>query len=83
MLPHVAYNGHSERATSNREAILTALESTHKLKISSTNRKLCQASADSLDAVICLFAADAVASDKLETPANVSDEMEGLIAVRL
>ncbi len=82
-LPHLAYNGHSERAIANRAIILTALEREHQLKIGPPHRRLCQTSADSLDAVICMFAANAVAQGRLVKSSGSFDQTEGLIAVHL
>jgi hypothetical protein len=82
-LPHVAYNGRSERAVTNRNIILKALEREHQLRISPAHRELCQASADSLDAVICMFAAKAVSQGKLLNSSGGFDRTEGLIAVHL
>jgi hypothetical protein len=57
------------------------LEQERGLRLSSQHRQACVSSADALDAVICMYAAAAVASGQLAVGVDENSDIEGLIAV--
>ena len=79
--PHSGYNGPDGPATSRRTSILTWLQQERGLRLNSEHRQACLSSADALDAVICIYAAAAVATDRLAIGANEHSNIEGSIAV--
>lgn len=79
--PHFGYNGITAGALTRRALILDWIRHERGLEVGGTDRSMCLASADALDAVICLFGAAAVANKRLAVPASENAAMEGLIAV--
>jgi hypothetical protein len=79
--PHSGYNGPDGPAISRRTSILSWLEQERGLRLSLEHRQACLSSADALDAVICVYAAAAVATDSLAVAANEHSNIEGSIAI--
>jgi len=79
-LPHRGYSEASRGATV-RRLIVAALEERHELDIPPDLRTLCFGSADSLDVVICLYAARAVGGSMLASDLGPSARAEGWIAI--
>ncbi len=78
-LPHTGYNGPTDRAFRIRSCILEAIAP--RIEIPDPWYSHCQKSADALDAVLCLFAAVAVADNISPIQCPVVAEHEGWIAV--
>ena len=78
-LPHMGYNGSTDRAVRIRSCILEAIAA--RIEIPDPWYSHCQRSADALDAVLCLFAAVAVADNIAPIRYPVVAEHEGWIAV--
>jgi hypothetical protein len=80
----MSYQGYSkdkddDTTFSTRKAIVSQLS--NRIRLSSFHKKLAE-SADALDAVLCAFAAFAVATDNLVHPPDANDPPDdGLIAV--
>jgi hypothetical protein len=79
-LPYAGY-ADSGAGADVRRFILSALVERHGLTITSELRAICLASADALDAVLCLFAARAVGRSKFAFDPGPSARTEGWIAV--
>jgi len=79
-LPHTSYSDNSAGANA-RGVIVAALEERYGLNLRPDLRALCLDSADSLDAVICLYAAQALGRSRLESDLGSSALAEGWIAV--
>jgi hypothetical protein len=80
-LPNNKYDGPSEGAQEVRKTILGQLRDIHGLVISADFGAFCEASADALDAVICAYAAAAVAWDRIGVGQLDKADIEGWIAV--
>lgn len=80
-LPSKKYDGASASARENRRAILDTLYERHGLSLDTDQESKCTESADALDAVLCLYAAAALAHDALVENSGVNDSTEGIIAV--
>lgn len=76
-LPHQKY----DKSRDTRAVILAALESRHGLVMQDGERELCHASPDALDAVVCLYGAAALASNRFVRPDSERYVREGWIAV--
>jgi predicted nuclease with RNAse H fold len=82
-LPHQAYSDSKGKdRTVTRRAILAGLES-RGLRLGRSDEDKCVASPDALDAVICLFAARAVAKGALVSQPGLKSAREGHIAVHI
>jgi Protein of unknown function (DUF429) len=80
-LPFTQYNGLEHPAVMNRRSILLGMEE-RGLSIDEQDRLKCEASPDALDAVVCMFAASAVADAKVAVAPGKQAKTEGYIAVR-
>lgn len=78
-LPHQRYQGSTAVAQANREAIVAALDD--RCQLSAAHRRDCLASADALDAVLCLFGALAAVAGTLSEPLPEPPPIDGWIAV--
>jgi hypothetical protein len=81
-LPFIQYNGREHAATMNRRSILLGMEE-RGLVIDQQARLSCEASPDALDAVVCMFAASAVADEQVAVAPGKLAKTEGHIAVRV
>ncbi len=81
--PHFGYNGSSAAALNHRISILNWMRQERGLQMSVIHRDTCVASADALDAVICLYSAAAVATSRLAITTSDHIAIEGLIAVHV
>jgi Protein of unknown function (DUF429) len=79
--PYSRYNGKAVSARALRESTVAWLEQERGLHMAAQFRNLCFSSADALDAIICLYAAAAVANGKLAVTASTDADTEGLIAI--
>jgi hypothetical protein len=77
-LPHQAYNRSSEKELAVRRSIVSVLS--ERIGLGDFREKLEQC-ADTLDAVVCAFSADAVGAGQALSYAEDSTEAEGLIGV--
>jgi hypothetical protein len=77
-LPFIQYNGREHLATMNRRTILLGLH----LIIGQQDELRSEASPDALDAVVCMFAAIAVAEEQVAVAPGQLANTEGHIAVR-
>jgi hypothetical protein len=80
-LPFIQYNGREHLATMNRRTILLGLQE-RGLVIGQQDRLRCEASPDAVDAVVCMFAAIAVAEEQVAVAPGQLANTEGHIAVR-
>lgn len=80
-IQHTGYNRQSDESADARLTILGRLRAEHDLLIEDRLKRNCESSADALDAVICAYAAAAVAHGQLKTHAAELSSVEGLIAV--
>jgi hypothetical protein len=81
-LPFIRYNGREHGAAMNRRSILLGMEE-RGLVIDQQARLSCEASPDALDAVVCMFAASAVADEQVAVAPGQLAKTEGHIAVRV
>jgi hypothetical protein len=80
-LPWFGYNGATDGARQNRQAIVTALVKSRNLVLTAAQKRILLSSADALDSVLCGFAARAVIADALAVPPDRTAAREGWIAV--
>ena len=80
-LPFTQYNGREHPAQTNRQSILLGMEE-RGLLIDQRDRLKCEASPDALDAVVCMFAAIAVADGQVAMDPGKEAKKEGHIVVR-
>jgi len=81
-LPRIKYNGPLADALVARRIIVEGLNE-RGLRLSAEHERICLGSADALDAVICLYAAAAVATETCVGPPPERTGQEGRIAVHL
>jgi Protein of unknown function (DUF429) len=79
-LPCIGYNGKGNEAQSQRGIIIEGIKR-HGLHLENDDERVCADSADALDAVICMFAAAAVAKGKLNGELGSASAAEGQIAI--
>jgi predicted nuclease with RNAse H fold len=80
-LETAGYNGPKPKAAAARTRILTALVDEHELVISDDHAALCQGNAHALDAVLCAYAAKAIAEGRHPRQLPVAARSEGWIVV--
>ena len=75
------YNGPKPKAAAARTRILTALVADHGLVVSDHHAALCQGNAHALDAVLCAYAAKAIAEGRHPRQLPAAARSEGWIVV--